>query len=115
MDKKQAAKLLDAIHKSFRDFGHFLEKINHQSTLEAKKWIRVGQKMPRGRIVRRTIDRFLRTYLRKRGFKDGFVGFMVALYASLYQIMSYAKYWEMTRGKEGKDKGVLADTMTNDK
>lgn len=91
----------DIIHKSYRDFEHFFSKLNKQTTLEAQKWIQSGQGMPLGRIIRRSIDRFLRSFIRKRGFKDGFIGFMVAYFASLYQIISYAKYWEIKRKKVG--------------
>jgi glycosyltransferase involved in cell wall biosynthesis len=89
----------DIIHKSYRDFTHFLAKLNNQTTLEARKWIKTGRKMSIGRALWRTMDRFPRTYFRKKGYKDGFIGFMVAFFASLYQIISYAKYWEMKNRK----------------
>ncbi len=92
----------DIFHKGYPDFEHFLASLNRQTTLEAKKWLRTGVHMPLGRMVRRTFDRFLRLYLRKKGFKDGFMGFMIAYFASLYQIMSYAKYWEMKRSSKEK-------------
>lgn len=85
----------DIIHKSYRDFAHYLAKLNGQTTLEAKKWIQTNRNMTFGKTLWRTIDRFPRAYLRKKGYKDGFIGFMVALFGSLYQIVSYAKYWEM--------------------
>jgi len=87
----------DIIHKSYRDFGHFLIKLNGQTTLEAKKWVRTNRKMSFGKALWRTFDRFPRTFIRKKGYKDGFIGFMVAFFASLYQIISYAKFWEMKR------------------
>ena len=89
----------DIIHKSYRDFEHFLAKLNGQTTLEARKWIRDNRKMTFGKALWRTIDRFFRTYLGKKGRKDGFIGFMVAFFASLYQMISYAKYWQMKEGK----------------
>lgn len=91
----------DLIHKGYPDFAHFLGSLNHQTTLEAKKWITSSRKMTFGKAAWRTIDRFPRVFIGKGGFKDKFVGFMVALFASLYQIMSYAKYWEMTRENKG--------------
>ena len=87
----------DIVHKGYPDFEHFLSSLNRQTTLEARKWIQTGRKMSLGRAVWRTIDRFPRIYIGKRGYKDGFVGFMIAFFASLYQIMSYAKYWQMTK------------------
>jgi len=85
----------DIIHKSYRDFAHFMAKLNGQTSLEAKKWVQTNRKMTLGKALWRTIDRFFRTLIGKKGHKDGFVGFMVAIFASLYQIVSYAKYWEM--------------------
>ncbi len=87
----------DIIHKGYPDFEHFLASLNCQTTLEAKKWINTNRQMSLGRAVWRTIDRFPRSFIGKKGYKDGFIGFMIAFFASLYQIMSYAKYWEMRR------------------
>ncbi|MCK5214610.1 MAG: glycosyltransferase family 2 protein [Candidatus Omnitrophica bacterium] len=84
----------DIIHKGYPDIAHLLSSLNRQTSLEVEKWIRTGHKMETGRFIRRSIDRFFRSYIRKRGFKDGFIGFIVAYFASLYQIISYAKYWE---------------------
>ncbi len=87
----------DIIHKSYRDFSHFILKMNGQTTLEAKKWFQTNRKMGFGKAFWRTIDRFFRSYFGKKGHKDGFIGFMLAIFASFYQILSYAKFWEMKR------------------
>ena len=87
----------DIIHKGYPDFEHFLASINRQTTLEAKKWIETGRKMSAGRALWRTVDRFFRRFIGKRGYKDGFIGFMIAFFDSFYQFMSFAKYWEMSR------------------
>ena len=90
----------DIIHKGYPDFEHFLASLNRQTTLEAKKWIETGRYMSLGQAVWRTMDRFPRSYIGKKGYKDGFIGFMIAFFASLYQIMSYAKYWELKKPKQ---------------
>lgn len=87
----------DIIHKGYPDFEHFLASLNRQTTLEAEKWIATGRHMSGGRALWRTIDRFFRSFIGKKGYKDGFIGFMIAFFASLYQVMSYAKYWQMKR------------------
>lgn len=94
----------DIIHKGYPDLEHFLASVNRQTTLEAKKWLSTNRKMSLGRIIWRTIDRFIRSFFVKKGYKDGFIGFMIAFFASLYQIMSYAKYREMLISKRGTDK-----------
>lgn len=93
------------LHYTYDDFGDFLGKLNRQTTLEAKKWIEVykvnpkkaNYKMNFPHALWRYIDRFIRNYIVKRGFRDGFIGFMVSFFSSLYQIISYAKYWEMKK------------------
>jgi hypothetical protein len=97
----------DIIHKGYPDFGHFLASLNRQTTLEAQKWIDTGRQMSAGRATWRTIDRFFRSFIGKKGYKDGFIGFMIGIFASLYQLMSYAKYWEMKRALK-----IVKDTKT---
>ena len=87
----------DIVHKGYPDFEHFLASLNRQTTLEARKWIQTGRHMSLGQAIWRTVDRFPRSFIGKQGYKDGFIGFMIAFFASLYQVMSYAKYWEMKR------------------
>jgi len=99
MDGKCGHLTKDIIHKGYPDFGHFMESINRQTTWEAEKWIMTGRRMSKGRIMWRTIDRFFRRFIGKQGYKDGLIGFMIAFADSLYQILSYAKYWEMLKNK----------------
>ena len=87
----------DIVHKGYPDFEHFLTSLNRQTTLEARKWIQTGRHMSLGKAIWRTMDRFPRSFIRKKGYKDGFIGFMIGFFASLYQIMSYAKYWQMKK------------------
>ena len=90
----------DIVHKGYPDFEHFLASLNRQTTLEAQKWIDTGRHMSLGHAIWRTMDRFPRSFIRKKGYKDGFIGFMIGFFASLYQIMSYAKYWELKKNNK---------------
>lgn len=92
----------DIIHKGYPDFEHFLNSINYQTTLEAKKWITTNRKMGFGLALWRTVDRFFRRFIGKKGYKDGFIGFMIASFDSLYQMLSYAKYRQMKIEKREK-------------
>lgn len=85
----------DLIHYSYRNFKDFLDKLNHQTTLEAEKWFKQNKPMHLPRFIWRTIDRFLRSYIGRRGYKDGFIGFIISFYAGLYQFISYLKYREI--------------------
>jgi len=90
----------DLIHYSYRNLEDFLSKLNNQTTREARKWHDQNKPMRLGRFLYRSIDRFLRTYIGRKGYRDGFIGFAVAFFAGFYQIMSYLKYREITIHKE---------------
>ncbi len=87
----------DIIHYSYRDITDFVNKLNSQTTLEVEKWIDQGKEIKSSRFLRRSIDRFLRSYFRKQGFRDGFYGFVLAYFAALYQFLSLIKYKELKR------------------
>ena len=93
----------DLIHYSYRDIEDFLNKLNNQTTREAEKWFAQDKPMRLGRFLYRSLDRFLRTYVGRKGYKDGFIGFIIAYFASLYQFISYLKYRELSSERR-KDK-----------
>ncbi len=91
----------DIIHKGYPDLEHFLNSVNRQSTLEAVKWIKIGRKMTLVWATWRAVDRFFRRYIRKKAYKDGMYGFVIAYFDTLYQILSYVKFREM-QNKESR-------------
>lgn len=98
----------DLIHYTYKDWASFLRKLNNQTTLEAKKWYKLSLTNPKKARYKmnllhalwRTWDRFMRAFFSKRGYRDGFIGFMVAYFSSLYQIVSYAKYRDLVKKDE---------------
>jgi glycosyltransferase involved in cell wall biosynthesis len=89
----------DLLHYSCENLTQFIAKFNRETELEALKWIRDKRKISLPNILRKVVDRFLKYYFIKGGITDGFMGFFMSTIHSLYQLHSYAKYWEMTRGK----------------
>ena len=92
----------DIVHYSYRDFHDFFTSLNNQTTQEAKKWFNERRKIGFLKMSRKFCDRFFKAYFLKKGFKDGLVGFVVAYGNSLYQFMSYVKYWFMLREEKEK-------------
>ncbi len=91
----------DIIHYSHRDIADYLSSLNNQSTLEALKWYNTGRKMTLGHALWRAFDRcFYRRLIRKRSYKDGVYGLVVAVFSGLYQLVSYFKYWEMCNKRD---------------
>ncbi|MBU0634892.1 MAG: glycosyltransferase family 2 protein [Candidatus Omnitrophica bacterium] len=97
LDGKEGRLTGEIIHYCYDDFSQLVSKMNIQSTLEAKKWLRDGRTMNFGIALQRMFSRFLKMYIQKRGYKDGIVGFMMAWQWAAYQILSYAKYWQMKK------------------
>ncbi len=91
-------------HYSFRDFSHFLSKFNRETDLEAEKWILDKRTMNFGLAFYKSVDRFFRAYLLKGGYRDGFLGLILSCFSSWYQLVTYAKYWEIKQ-KEIKKAG----------
>lgn len=92
----------DIIHYSYKNLEDFLSKLNNQTTREAEKWFEQKKPMRLGRFIWRTFDRFIRTYIGRKAYKDGFIGFMVAFNAGLYQFVSYLKYRELILNRRNK-------------
>ena len=88
------------IHYNFANIEDLIKKVNRQSTLEAVKWHLDGRKMSFGKAMWRTIDRFFRRYIGKKGYKDGYYGFVAAVLSGFYQFAAYSKY------KEIKERGI---------
>ena len=95
MDGERQGLKGEIIHFAYKNFTDMVSKINHQTTFEAKKWYRDKRKMSIIRALRKASDRFWKAYLLKKGFRDGLLGFIMAVFAGFYQILTYAKYWEL--------------------
>jgi len=83
------------IHYSFSNVENFIAKINRYSTLEAVKWHLDGRKMSLGKAIWRTGDRFGRRFIGKKGYKDGFYGFVAAVLSAFHELAAYSKYREI--------------------
>lgn len=89
----------DLIHFSYRNREDFIQKLDRHTTLEAQKWLIDGRRMSSSKALRRTVDRFLRSYLLKQGFRDGRLGFFLARMAGTYQWRSYQKFVQMKQAQ----------------
>ena len=60
-------------------------------------------------LILNPLSHFLRMFISKKGYRDGFHGFVLALLDATYTMLLYAKLWEYRmRQKEGK--GALPPT-----
>ena len=79
------------IQVPFQDLGQLVHKIQRYSTLGAIKMERKGKRATMGKALSHGLWAFFRIYILKRGFLDGWAGFMLALSSFESTFYRYAK------------------------
>ena len=83
-----AARLL---HHVDRDVSDMLRRLDRYTTARAQDLRENGDIGSYGRNLRRILSRFWKCYVGRRGYREGPYGFLIALCAALYPILSYLK------------------------
>ncbi|WP_027339412.1 glycosyltransferase [Halonatronum saccharophilum] len=82
------------IHYTYRDLAHYLNKINHYTTLDANEKYLKGKKKGIAYIIFRPLLEFIKKFIFKKGFLLGKQGFILSVLSSYYQFLKYIKLWE---------------------
>ncbi|NKB50294.1 MAG: glycosyltransferase [Alphaproteobacteria bacterium] len=78
-------------HYVDRDISDMLQRLDRYTTARASDLRAMGDIGTFGRNVRRIFSRFWKCYISRRGYREGAYGFLIALMAGLYPILSYLK------------------------
>lgn len=73
------------------DISDMLHRLDRYTTARASDLRASGDIGTFGRNVRRIFSRFWKCYVSRRGYREGAYGFLIALMAGLYPILSYLK------------------------
>jgi glycosyltransferase involved in cell wall biosynthesis len=98
----------ELLHYTYATMEQYLSKMNDYTSLQVSSKLagnprrRVGW----GKILLSPVSHFLRTYLSRKGYKDGVRGFFLAVLGAVYTFALYAKLWEY-RMREREGKGIL--------
>jgi glycosyltransferase involved in cell wall biosynthesis len=87
----------ELLHESYANFEAVLDKMDRYSTAGAQALHRKGVKGSFGKAVGHGLWAFLRTYLVKRGFLDGRLGFVLAVSNAEGTYYRYLKLWLLQR------------------
>jgi glycosyltransferase involved in cell wall biosynthesis len=79
------------IHYVDRDISEMLRRLDRYTSARAEDLRESGDIGSYGRNLRRIVSRFCKCYIARKGYREGQWGFLIALCAALYPILSYLK------------------------
>ena len=82
-------------HFTGESLAQRLRKLDFDTTLQAGEKFRAGRSASAWNLVLSPPFAFLRTFVLKRGFLDGWAGFVFSCLAAFNTFMKYAKLWEL--------------------
>ncbi|MGD9992067.1 MAG: glycosyltransferase family 2 protein [Salinivirgaceae bacterium] len=89
----------DLLHYSYTSIQDHISQANRFSSLGAESAVSRGRKANVFKVVLFPFWRFLRNYLLKLGFLDGYYGFVVCLIISHENFLKYVKMLELQKNK----------------
>ncbi|MBL4691577.1 MAG: glycosyltransferase family 2 protein [Rhodospirillales bacterium] len=78
-------------HYVDRDISDMIHRLDSYSTARARDLRQSGDIGTMANNVRRLFSRFIKCYFFRRGYREGGYGFLIALFAGLFPILSYLK------------------------
>ncbi len=87
-------------HYTYYSLHQYLEKVNDYTSLDVMNKIRNGRKIYWYNFILNPAATFLRMFISLKGWKDGFLGFLLAAYSSLYTLLVFTKAWEYQTAKK---------------
>jgi glycosyltransferase involved in cell wall biosynthesis len=84
-------------HYTYSDIAHQIRTLNSYSSQAAASLFRKGKRSSVAKIVLNPALRWVKWYLIKQGFREGFPGFIVATLEAYYVFLKYIKLWELQR------------------
>lgn len=84
------------LHYTYETIHDYMAKINDYTSLHVANILkeRPGADVPWHKLILSPISHFLKMFVSKKGYRDGFHGFVLALLDAVYSLLLYAKLWE---------------------
>lgn len=87
----------DLLHYSFTSIEQHIRQINHFSSIGAKVLFQKGKKATAYHLYMKPFFKFFIAYFLKKGFLDGYYGFVISWNSAHAMFLKYAKLREMNR------------------
>ncbi len=79
------------VHYVDRDIGDMIRRLDRYTAARARDLREAGMPESFGRNLRRLFTRFFKCYVRREGWREGYYGFLIALMAGLYPMISWLR------------------------
>ncbi len=87
----------DILHYVYKDISAQINTIQNYSDTSLMNFLKKGKKFRLVNIIFHPLIKFFETYIYKKGFLDGFAGFVISVNSSFYVLCKWAKLWESTK------------------
>lgn len=85
----------ELLHFSYRKISDYLRRLELYSTLAAEDYYERGKNIGFFTLTLNPFFTFIKNYIIKQGFRDGFPGLIVSILSSISAFFKYAKLWEL--------------------
>jgi glycosyltransferase involved in cell wall biosynthesis len=85
------------IHHVYRDLPHMYERLLRYCRLNAEDMVEQGKVPSPWTTARRFVSRPWKSYVQRKGHREGFYGIALALYSALYPVLSHLMALELKR------------------
>ncbi|MFT6064353.1 MAG: glycosyltransferase involved in cell wall biosynthesis [Paraglaciecola sp.] len=85
-------------HFSYRNYDHYISKMNHYGAIRAKELHSNGKKVNLFHVLIKPPVRFCIHFFIRLGFLDGFTGFLIAKTQAYGVLTRYIKLWLLNNG-----------------
>lgn len=98
------------IHYTYDSIEEFLEKLNRYTSQSATEYIKHKKSASFLKIYSKMLFRFVKMYIFQFGVLDGYEGYLLAKYSSIYTMTKYTKLREAYYNTLGKDTSLIITT-----
>lgn len=100
------------LHYIDRDISDVLDRLDRKTTTRAKDIIDRGEVGSFPNMVRKIFSRFYKCYVRRKAYKEGGYGFLLALCTALEPVLAHLKATLEEIPRREAEKGAAANTAT---
>jgi glycosyltransferase involved in cell wall biosynthesis len=87
----------ELFHYTYFDITDHVRRLNSYSSTAARSLFSHGKRSSSRKLFLNPLSRFFKFYILKKGFLEGFPGFLVACLEGYYVFLKYVKLWELER------------------